>query len=183
MTSQPAAPVQPIDVPAKRFNHVYIDLVRPLPVTEDGSTYLLTMVDRTICWLEAVTLRSIEAAACADAFIGTWVARYGVPAVVTTNRGLQFTSAVWAALCQRLNIDHITTTAYHPQSNGMIERTHRQLKDAFRSRLAGLSWALMGLRVAPKEESVVSLAELVFGTPSPCPASCCPHQRPLCRRR
>jgi hypothetical protein len=45
--SQPAVPVQPIDVPAKRCNHVHIDLVGPLLVAEDGSTYLLTMVDRT----------------------------------------------------------------------------------------------------------------------------------------
>jgi cleavage and polyadenylation specificity factor subunit 1 len=144
--SQPAAPVQPIDVPAKRFNHVHMDLVGPLPVAEDGSTYLLTMVDGTTRWLEAVPLRSMEAVACADAFIGTWV-------------------------CQRLNIDHITMTAYHPQSNGMIDRTHRQLQDALRSRLAGpqwpehLPWVLMGLRAAPKKESAVSSAELVFGVP------------------
>jgi hypothetical protein len=113
----------------------------------------------------------MEAAACTEAFIGTWVARYGVPAVVTTDRGRQFTSAVWAALCQRLNIDHITTTAYNPQSNGMIERTHCQLKDALRSRLAGpqwpehLPWMLMGLRAAPKEESAVPSAELFLGAP------------------
>jgi hypothetical protein len=166
VTSQPAAPVQLIYVPAKRFNHVHIDLVGPLPVAKDGSTYLLTMVDRTTRWLEAVPLRSMEAAACANAFIGTWVACYGVPAVVTTDRGRQFTSGVWVALCQRLNFDHITTT-----SNGMIERTHRQLKDALRSRLAGpqwpehLPWLLMGLRAAPKEESALSSTELVFGAP------------------
>jgi hypothetical protein len=53
----------------------------------------------------------------------------------------------------------------------MIERTHRRLKDALRSRLAGLQWpehlpwVLMGLRAAPKEESTVSSAELVFGAP------------------
>jgi cleavage and polyadenylation specificity factor subunit 1 len=140
VTSQQAAPVQPIDVQVKRFNHVHIDLVGPLPEAEDGSTYLLTMVDRTTRWLEAVPLRSMGAAACADAFIGMWVAHYGVPAVVTTDIGRQFTSAVWAALCQRLNIDHITRTAYHPHSNGMIERTHSQLKDVLRSRLAGPQW-------------------------------------------
>jgi hypothetical protein len=44
---------------------------------EDGSTYLLTMVDRTTSWSEDVPLRSMEAAACAEAFIGPWVARYG----------------------------------------------------------------------------------------------------------
>jgi hypothetical protein len=68
-------------------------------------------------------------------------------------------------------VNHITTTAYHPQSNGMVERSHRQLKDALRSRLAGhdwpahLPWVLLGLRAAPKEDSGVSSAELVFGVP------------------
>jgi len=77
VTSQPAAPAQPINVPAKRFHHVHIDLMGLLPVAEDGSTYLLTMVDQTTRWSEDVPLRSMEAAACAEAFIGTWVARYG----------------------------------------------------------------------------------------------------------
>jgi transposase InsO family protein len=41
---------------------------------------------------------------------------------------VQFTSEVWAALCSSLGITHIQTSAYHPQSNGMVERMHRQLK-------------------------------------------------------
>ncbi len=63
------------------------------------------------------------------------------------------------------------TTAYHPQSNDMVERVHRQLKDALRARGAGpawhshLPWVLMGLRAAPKEDSAVSSVELVTGTP------------------
>jgi transposase InsO family protein len=171
VTAQPAAPVQPIAVPAKRFSHVHLDLVGPLPVAADGSTYLLTMVDRTTRWLEAALMRTMEAAVCADAFIAVRVTRFGVPATVTTDRGRQFSSAVWSTLCQRLNIQHIETTTYHPQSNGMVERTHRQLKDSLRARLAGprwpehLPWVLFGLRAAPKEDSSLSSAELVFDMP------------------
>jgi hypothetical protein len=61
VTAQPAAPVQPIAVPAKRFSNVHLDLVGPLPVAADGSTYLLTMEDRTTRWLEAAPLRTMEA--------------------------------------------------------------------------------------------------------------------------
>jgi transposase InsO family protein len=94
-----------------------------------------------------------------------------VPGTVTTDRGAQFTSALWSSTCMSLGIKHVLTTAYHPQSNGMVERVHRQLKDALRARGAGpawhshLPWVLLGLRAAPKEDSAVSSAELVTGTP------------------
>jgi transposase InsO family protein len=170
VTGQPAAPVQPIHVPGKGFSHVHVDLVGPLPVAEDGSTYI-TMMDRSTRWLEAVPLRNMEAKTCVEAFINTRVARYGVLEAVTTDRGRQFTSALWEGLCQNLQINHISTTAYNPQSNGLVERTHRQIKDALRDRLAGnrwpehLPWVLFGLQAAPKEDSAVSSEELVFGAP------------------
>ncbi len=121
--------------------------------------------------MEAVPLRNIEATTCADAFISGWLSRFGVPATVSTDRGTQFCSATWSGMCHRLGIQHITTTAYHPQSNGMVERVHRQLKDSLRARLAGpqwlehLPWVLLGIRSAPKEDSSVSSAELVLGVP------------------
>ena len=49
---------------------------------------------------------------------------------ITSDRGAQFTSSLWAALCSLLNIQHKQTTAYHPQSNGVVERFHRRLKDS-----------------------------------------------------
>ncbi len=85
--------------------------------------------------------------------------------------GVQFTSAVWSGLCQRLGINHKLTTAYHPQANGLVERFHRQLKEALRARLENgdwygqLPWVMMGLRAAPKEDCGLSSAELVYGEP------------------
>jgi hypothetical protein len=93
------------------------------------------------------------------------------PGCHNVDRGTQFCSAVWAVLCKTLNINHITTTAFHPQANGMLERAHQQLKDALRAQLAGtdwpqhLPWLLLGLLAAPKEDSAISSAELVFGAP------------------
>jgi transposase InsO family protein len=168
---QPAAAVRPIPVPTQRFSHVHLDLVGPLPTSAQGFRYLLTMVDRTSRWLEAVPLKSIEAATCAAAFAASWVARFGVPAHVTSDRGRQFVSTLWERVCQLLGVHHIITTAYHPQSNGMVERAHRRLKDALRARLAGvdwpehLPWALLGLRAAPREDTGVSSAELLYGEP------------------
>jgi transposase InsO family protein len=100
-----------------------------------------------------------------------WVSRFGVPAGITSDRGAQFTSSLWAALCSLLNIQHNQTTAYHPQSNAMVERFHCRLKDALRARCAAanwvdhLPWVLLGLRAAAREDDGSTPAQAVFGSP------------------
>ena len=171
ITTQPAAPIQPIPVPGRRFTHLHVDLVGPLTASADGHKHVMTMIDRSTRWVEVVPLTSTTATACTDALVASWISRFGVPAAITTDRGVQFTSAVWQVLCKRLGIIHITTTAYHPQANGLVERFHRQLKDSMRARLAAsdwpshLPWVILGLRAAPKEDHKVSAAELLYRVP------------------
>jgi hypothetical protein len=70
-----------------------------------------------------------------------------------------------------LHISHRQTTAYHPESNGAVERLHRRLKDALRARAAAATWSeelpfvLLGLRAQPREDAGFSPAEAVFGAP------------------
>lgn len=171
VTRQPRAAVQSIPIPARRFTHLHVDLVGPLPRSVEGFTNLLTIVDRSSRWVEAIPLLSITAEAVADAFICGWIARFGVPDHITSDRGTQFCSAIWAILARRLGYNHHFTTAYHPQSNGMVERVHRQIKEALKARGAGsdwpshLPWVLLGLRSAPKEDSNISSAEILYGAP------------------
>jgi transposase InsO family protein len=171
ITRQPAAAVQPIPVPHRRFSHLHADLVGPLPTSPEGFKYIFTVIDRSTRWLEAIPVKNLEATTAVDALVEGWISRFGVPTDITTDRGTQFTSQVWEKFCTRLGVQHHMTTAYHPASNGLVERAHRQLKDSLRTRLAGndwpahLPWILMGLRAAPKEDSGVSSAELVLGSP------------------
>jgi hypothetical protein len=158
-----------IPVPVRRFAHLHVDLVGPLP-RSSGFSYLFTMVDRTTRWPEVVPLASTTAADCAAALLQGWIQRFGVPGIITSDRGPQFTSSLWAALCSLLSIKHTQTTAYHPQSNGLVERFHRRMKDALRARAAGadwfvhLPWVMMGIRTAWREGSDFSPSEAVFGS-------------------
>ena len=63
-----------------------------------------------------------------------WICHFGVPNVLITDRGSQFTLSIWRNVGKILNIKLQQTTAYHPQSNGMIERFHRHLKDALEAK-------------------------------------------------
>lgn len=163
------APVEAIQVPPRRFTHVHVDLVGPLPVARGDKAYLLTVIDRSTRWPEAFPLSDIRAETCARAFVAGWVARFGVPQELTSDRGKQFTSALWASMAQSFGTRLHATTSYHPQSNGMVERMHRTMKAALRARLTDsnwvdeLPWVLLGLRTATKEDIKCAPCQLVYG--------------------
>jgi hypothetical protein len=156
-----------IAVPQRRFTNIHVDIVGPLPVSA-AATHIFTIIDRTTRWPEAVPLSGTTAANCAAALLTGWIQRFGLPCIITSDRGPQFTSSLWSALCSLLSIKHSPTTAYHPQSNGIVERFHRRLKDALRARAAGprwvsqLPWVMLGIRTAWRDGDF-SPAEAVFG--------------------
>lgn len=145
---------------------MHVDLVGPLTRSGDY-IYLLTCVDRFTRWPEAIPITCCTSEATAKAFLERWVAQYGCPAVVTTDRGSHFDGS-FAALLKTLGTRHIKTTAYHPAANGMVERFHRQLKAALRAK-DNPSWSealplvLLGLRSTIKADIQASPAELVYG--------------------
>jgi hypothetical protein len=71
VSRQHTAAVQPISIPARRFTHIHVDIVGPLPAATCGSRYLFTVVDRSSRWLETLPMRDIAAASCADALIAS----------------------------------------------------------------------------------------------------------------
>ena len=127
--------------PTERFDHVRIDIVGPLPYA-NGFRYILTCVDRFTRWPEAIPIVDIRAETVADAFFSGWIARYGTPATITTDRGAQFESKLWDILCNQFGIIRNRTTSYHPQSNGMVERFHRQLKTAIMAQESLNPWTI-----------------------------------------
>ena len=61
------------------FEVLAVDLVGPLPVQRNGYRYILTMLDHSTRWLEAVPLKDISVATCAKAIERTWIQHYGPP--------------------------------------------------------------------------------------------------------
>ena len=156
--------------PTRRFGHIHVDVVGPVPPS-DGKRYLFTITDRSTRWPEATPMEEATSASCASALLSSWIARFGLPEHITSDRGSTFTAELWAALSRLLGVQLHYTTAYHPQANGHVERWHRSLKASLTARCTGehwtthLPWALPGLRTTPKEGLTYSSAEMVFGQP------------------
>ena len=77
--------------------------------------------DQFTRWPEAIPLTSITAEAVAQAFLSGWISRFGVPSTIITDRGRQFESHLWSNLMSIIGSKRGRTTAYHPQTNGMVE--------------------------------------------------------------
>jgi transposase InsO family protein len=103
-----------------RLNNVTVPDTYPLPNMMDFSSRvagcsIFTKIDLRKGYYQ-IPMHPAED--CVDALISSWVAKFGVPTIITSDQGHQFTSSLWAGLTKLLGIKHMQTTAYHPQSNG-----------------------------------------------------------------
>ena len=109
------------------LERVAVDINGPLPRSESGNAYVLVICDCFTRWTEAVALPNQAAETVAKAFVDTYVSRFGVPLSIHSDQGSNFTSSLFNDMCGLLQIKHTTSTALHPQSNGMVERFNRTL--------------------------------------------------------
>ena len=118
-----------IDTP---FDRVAVDLVGPIfPPTERGNKYILTMMDYSTRYPQAVLLKDIQAETVAEALVNMFT-RVGVPKEILSDRESQFLSAVMKEMCRLLSLKQLVTTPYHPICNGLIEKFNGTLKNMLR---------------------------------------------------
>ena len=105
-----------------------MDIVGPLPVTAQGHQYILVMSDHFTKWVEAVPLANQNTETLARAFVENVVARHGVPVKLLTDQGSNLESELIKEVFRILDVHKLRTSAYHPQTDGQVERFNRTLK-------------------------------------------------------
>jgi hypothetical protein len=83
-------------------------------------------------FLSTTPLRTITALGVAKVFCDARVFSYGPPRYLLTDKGTQFNAKFFLAVCRELGIAKIFTTAYHPQTNGQVERFNRTIINSLR---------------------------------------------------
>nr|CAI5865053.1 unnamed protein product [Callosobruchus analis] len=106
-----------------------IKLIGPLPLTEDGNKYIPTLQDDLTKCSQAFAIPNHEAITIAKKLVENFICKFGIPKFMVTDQGKDFTSELLGHVSKLFKIKHINCTAYHPQSNGALERSHSTLAD------------------------------------------------------
>jgi transposase InsO family protein len=109
------------------WEKLYLDVVGPLTQTENSMRYVLTCHDNLSKYLIAIPLKNQTAESVTEAFVKNVILIYGIPNEIVTDQGTNFMGDVFKRICKLFKIEKISTTAYHPESNGALERTHKTL--------------------------------------------------------
>jgi transposase InsO family protein len=130
---KPFGLLRPLDVPQRPWLALTMDHITKLPIS-NGYDAILVVCDRHTRMTTFIpTQESSNASELARLFV-THVFRYhGLPDSILSDRGPTFVSEFWRRLCHLLNIRAELSTAYHPQTNGLTERTNQTLESYLRA--------------------------------------------------
>ncbi|CAJ0857609.1 11407_t:CDS:2, partial [Entrophospora sp. SA101] len=118
--------LHPIPV-GRAFERIGIDIVGPLSITSKGNRYIIVATDYLTKWPEARAIQNIQAETVAQFIYEDIICRHGTPSELLSDRGTSFVNSTIKALCETMEINHVLTTSYHPQTNGLTERFNKTL--------------------------------------------------------
>ena len=141
-TRTPKEPMVITSTATRAFEKIFLDVVGPLPRSYSGNSFILTLQDDLTKFAWASPMENHEAVTVAQHFVTKFVCLHGIPKNLVTDCGTEFLSNVFKEVCKLLKIRQTSTTPYHPQSNGSLERSHRSLAEYLRNFIGNdqLNW-------------------------------------------
>ncbi|GAU41894.1 hypothetical protein TSUD_170050 [Trifolium subterraneum] len=149
-----------------------MDLLGPFPTAARQVKYLIVAVDYFTKWIEAEPLAKIDAPHILRFFKRNVLARFGIPQVVVTDNGTQFTNKKFQEFLATIGTTQHFTSVEHPQTNGQAEAANRVILRGLRRRMGASkgNWTeelhnvLWSYRTTPHSTTGETPFRLTYGT-------------------
>ena len=115
-----ADPVLETDIPHYPFQKISLDISGPYGPTDRGNCYIISFVDWLTGWPEAFAIPDKRAQTVSDIMLSEIFPRYGAPEQLVTDNSSENVNEVLRETLGELDIQHITTSPYNPQSNAKV---------------------------------------------------------------
>ncbi|WVZ89117.1 hypothetical protein U9M48_035569, partial [Paspalum notatum var. saurae] len=151
---KPAGMLQPLAVPAWKWEDIHMDFIVGLPRTRKGYDSIWVVIDRFTKSAHFLPVKTTyQAKQNAELYISRIVSLHGVPQTITSDRGSLFVSRFWEQLQTTLGTNLIRSSTYHPQTSGQVERVNQILQDMLRA---------CALTYSTKWDECLPLAEFAY---------------------
>ena len=129
----PATKLETHKIPDGPWKHYSVDMIVKLPES-NGFDSIWVAVDKftKMVIAEPCTEEGATALEWAKFLRDRIVSRFGSPTKIVSDRGPQFVAKFTQELYKMLNIEANPSTAYHPQTNGQVERANHEIEQYFR---------------------------------------------------
>lgn len=122
-----------VETPQSPFDVVIIDTIGPFQRSHKGNVYAVTMICDLSKYLVVVPIPNKSAKEVAKAIFEKFILVYGPMRSIRTDRGTEYRNELIQELCTLMRIKHNTSTAYHHETVGAVERNHRTFNEYLRS--------------------------------------------------
>ncbi|KZR97300.1 Uncharacterized protein APZ42_007909, partial [Daphnia magna] len=119
------APLHPLPLVEGVWERIAMDIVGPIQESAKGYRYILVISDYASRFVFTVPMRNQTAQTIAKVLVNKIFTKYGSPEVVLTEQDTNFLSSLIQEVCKLFKVKQIRTTAYHPQTDGLVERFNR----------------------------------------------------------
>ncbi|XP_062526266.1 uncharacterized protein LOC134199436 [Bombyx mori] len=127
------APMQITSTSTAPCQRISLDIVGPLPEAGPAKLkYILTVQDDLTKFSTAYPIRSTTAEETSECLLH-FISIFGIPKIILTDQGTNFTSELFQRTCNFLKIKQLWSSPYHPQTQGALERSHSTLKEYLKS--------------------------------------------------
>jgi len=129
-----AGTLQPLAIPEWKWDKVEMDLITGFPRSQKGHNAIFVIINRFSKVAHFLPVKeTITASQLADLYVSRIVSLHGIPLEISSDRGSLFTSRFWESFQQAMGTRLSFSTAFHPQSQGQVERVNQVLEYMLRA--------------------------------------------------
>ena len=125
-SAPPTAQIHPWIFPARPWSRIHVDFAGPI-----SCSMYMVVVDAYSKFPEVIKMTNTTAQTTITALRDIF-SRHGLPEILVSDNGAQFTARDFEQFCSNNGILHRTSAAYKPSTNGQAERVVQILKSAIK---------------------------------------------------
>jgi hypothetical protein len=140
---KPARLLWPLKIPEWKWEEIGMDFIVGLPRTQAGDDSIWVIVDQLTKVAHFITVKTTYSGAkLAELYMSRIMCLHGVPKKIVSDRDSQLASKFWEKVHESMDTKLNFSSAYHPQTDGQMERTNQILEDMLRAYVLkyGKSW-------------------------------------------